>query len=342
MKRHDGGFGIRLRQGNWLLGWWAALLIAAAPAPAMTRVDIFQATVPLANRSEAAHTAAFQEAMRAVLVRVTGRRGAETDPALAALVGGARRYVQQYRASATGGVVVVFDGAAIDRWLTQNSQPVWGSQRPSTFVWLTIAGGPQAGTLVTAEDGSELKATIDEAAAARGIPLRWPSATELQAAHLDGAAVSAASPATLADLAHRFGADGVLIGHAGAATAAATVRWVHLFADHSGDYSGAQDGVNRAADLYASMFAASGSNAPVDIEIEGIAALGDYAQVQTYLETLSGVSRVAVLALDGDSMRFRLTTRGGVAPLERALTLGARLQPVTGGEDAIRRYRWRR
>ena len=35
--------------------------------------------------------------MKTVLVRVTGRRSADEDPALAPLIGNARRYVQQYR-----------------------------------------------------------------------------------------------------------------------------------------------------------------------------------------------------------------------------------------------------
>src|SRR3984957_17090508 len=45
----------------------------------LTRVDLFQAQAPLDGRSEVAQTAAFQAAMRIVLVRVTGRRTADED-----------------------------------------------------------------------------------------------------------------------------------------------------------------------------------------------------------------------------------------------------------------------
>jgi len=48
----------------------------------------------------------------------------EDDPALAPLVGNARRYVQQYRGAPDGQVWVSFDGPAIERWLTQNDQPL--------------------------------------------------------------------------------------------------------------------------------------------------------------------------------------------------------------------------
>src|SRR6202035_1264085 len=151
----------------------AALCIGDASA-ALTRAELYQATAPLADRSEAAQTEAFQTAMKVVLVRVTGRRSAEDDPALSPLVGNARRYVQQYRGAPDGQVWVSFDGPAIERWLTQNGQPLWGHERPTTFVWLTAQTGPQSGTVVTAEDTSELKTAIDAAAALRGLPLSLP------------------------------------------------------------------------------------------------------------------------------------------------------------------------
>ena len=44
--------------------------------------------------------------------------------------------------------------------------------------------------------------------------------------------------------------------------------------------------MNRAADLYAGLFAASGNLVPVDIEVTGVGDLREYANVQTYLESL--------------------------------------------------------
>jgi hypothetical protein len=57
----------------------------------VTRAEMYQASAPVADRSEAAQTAAFQNAMKTVLIRVTGRRNADEDPALSALVNNARR-----------------------------------------------------------------------------------------------------------------------------------------------------------------------------------------------------------------------------------------------------------
>src|ERR1700686_1078004 len=181
---------------------------------ALTRAELYQASAPMADRSEAAQTEAFQTAMKIVLVRVTGRRSAEDDPALAPLVGNARRYVQQYRGAPDGQVWVSFDGPAIERWLTQNGQPLWGHERPTTFVWLPAHTGPHADSVITADETSHLKLPIDAAAASPGVPFLWPSALDVQRDRLDYASLNGAAQSTLVDIGRRLGGEGVLIGKA--------------------------------------------------------------------------------------------------------------------------------
>ncbi len=328
----------------------ALLLQICAPVRALTRTEVYQATASVTDRSEAAQTAAFQSGMRIVLVRVTGNRGADEDPALAPLVSNARRYVQQYRAAADGQLWMAFDGAAIERWLTQNGQPVWGRERPATFIWLAAqtgtpsgiqagtSSGNQSGVIITAEDTSELKTGIDAAALQRGLPIIWPSMADAQRNHVDYAAVYGGSPSVLAEIARKLGGDGVLIGRANGTSANAAVRWTHLFQDHSSEYAGSADGINRAADLYAGLFAASGNLQPVDIEVTGVKDLREYAGIESYLESQTFISHVSVQGLSGDTVRFRLATRGGSESLQRALALSGRLSPVAAGENGIQRF----
>jgi hypothetical protein len=319
-----------------------AALSLGEGAAAITRAEMYQATAALADRSDAAYSAAFQDAMKTVLIRVTGRRNADEDPALSSLVSNARRYVQQYRAAPDAQVWVAFDGPAIERWLTQNGQPLWGHERPTTLVLLGVQSGAQGGNVLTTDDSSDLKTAISAAAAARGLPLMWPSGAELQKFHIDYSAVSTGSSSTFAEIGRRMGSDGVLIGRASSSSANANVRWTHLFQDRSSEYSGTLEGVNRAADLYAGMFAASGGVVPVDIEVSGLNDLRDYASLQSYLESLTFISRVSVESLSGDTVRFRLSTRGGVDSLQRALSLNGRLQPIAAAENGIQRFQLHR
>jgi len=315
------------------------VLCFADVSAALTRVELYQATAPLTERSEAGQQAAFEAALRTVLVKVTGRRGVDQDPALAPLIASARRYVQQYRPAADNQIWVAFDGAALDRWLTQNNQPLWGGERPTTFVWLAVPGG-QGGTVITAEDTtSPLKAELTAAAAQRGIPVLWPSAADLSRNHLDYAAVTTATPATLADLGHRLGGEATLIGRAANSADATVVRWTYLFQDRNSEFSGpSAEAVNRAADTYAELYAVTGTLAPLDIEVAGINDLKDYASVQGYLESLAFVSHVGVDSLSGNAVRFRLTARGGAESLQHALALNGRLQPIAAGENGMQRF----
>jgi hypothetical protein len=303
----------------------------ADTALALTRVEVYQVTVPLTDRSEAAQSAAFETALKIVLIRVTGRRSAGEEAAFAPLYGNARRYVQQYRAAADSKEWVAFDGAAIERWLTQNGQPLWGRDRPSTFVWVSVQTGTENAGVLTAEDTSELKQAIDTAAAERGIPLIWPTTAS--------ASTGGGSPA---DLGHRMGAEGVLIGRASNATMAANVRWTLQFEDHSSEFSGPLEGVNHAADMYAGLFAASGAVAPVDIEVTGVADVHDYAAVQSYLESLNFITHVSVESLTGDNVKFRLTSRGGIDSLQHAVTLSGKLQSIPAGDNGVPRFQLRR
>ena len=309
---------------------------------AAARPELYQALAPVSDRSDSAQAAAFQAALRTVLVRVTGRRTADDDAALAPLISNARRYVQQYRPAADGQLWVAFDGPAIERWLTQNGQPLWGHERPTTLVMLAVQSGAQSGTVINADDTSELKLAIDAAAISRGLPLLWPSAAELQKNRLDYATVVNDSPSVLGEIARRFGGDAVLIGRASGSSALANVRWIHMFQDRSSEYSGPLEGVQRAADMYAGLFAASGNLSAVDIEVVGVNDLRQYAGLETYLESLTFIAHVSVESLSGDTIRLRLSTRGGVESLQRALSLNGRLQPIAAGENGLQRFQLHR
>src|SRR5258708_2573133 len=184
--------------------------------------------------------------------RAPGGSGPSRASFSAPLPNTARRYVQQFRTAQDSQLWVSFDGAAIERWLTQNGQPLWGRERPSTLVWLSVATGPQSTAVVSADDSSELKDAMDAAALLRGIPLVWPPAASANAA--------ANAPA---DVARRLGAEGVLVGRANNAAATAAGHWTLQLQDRSSEFSGALGGANRACDLDRRLFAASGTLATV-------------------------------------------------------------------------------
>src|SRR4051812_23739462 len=79
------------------------------PAQATRAVRVYEVAV------RANTPAALEEALRAALVRATGRRDAGSDSAFGTITASPQRYVQAVRPGAQGTSVVVFDGAALDR-----------------------------------------------------------------------------------------------------------------------------------------------------------------------------------------------------------------------------------
>jgi hypothetical protein len=121
------------------------------------------------------------------------------------------------------------------------------------------------------------------------------------------------------------------------------VRWTFLFQGHSSEFSGpASEAVNRAADSYAAIFAVSGDALPLEIEVDGLDDVREYATVQSYLESLTFITHLSVQSLSGDTVKFRLTSRGGAATLRRALGLSGLFEPLGPSEGAIPPLRLRR
>jgi len=288
-----------------------ALLLCALPVSAAQPQALGEVTV------QSTGEAGFTEAMRAVLVRLTGRRASANDPALASLVRDARRYVQIVRpATASSPPRITLDAAAIERSLVALEQPVWARERP--LVLGVIATAP-AGA-----DAAATRAALESAALERGLPLRLMSASS--AGLTAGSSVDA--NAALA-AARRAGADVALLGEADGA------EWQWTLFDGVAPAvftGGVTAGIDGAADTLAIGAQAAIAQAleSTSVRVLGIASLQDYAEVQRVLAGLLGVRAVGVRAVESDSALFEVQLPGGAQGLQSALAGSVRLRRDSG------------
>lgn len=294
------------------------LLLVVASAEAVTVPNLYETAQPV----EGSRDAAFVEALRTVLVRVSGQRDAAlrvgeiSDP---------RRYVQRFGFTADNVLEVGFDAASVDQLLSSAGLPIWGRERPATVVMFGVEEGG-AWRWLAADTPARERETIEKIARGRGLPLKWPvmDAQERSAA-------SSESPG-LMQVATRYGADAVLVGRA----RGGVVQWTLLSSEGAAQASGGlDDGVHLAADTFARVFAASGSSlGSVIVEIAGISDLSAYAATLNYLEGMTLVRGVALEQVMGDRMRFKLAVRGDAATLRRAIALDHRLVPTDAADGA--------
>jgi uncharacterized protein len=311
--------------------WLAALalLACAGLAGAETLGDLYTVTVPYTGENDAA----FREAMRAVLVRVTGRPDAPDMSNLAPLVTQASRYVASFRRATGNQLTVSFNGAAIENAVDASGLASWGNERPVTLVWLALDRGGGRRALVSASDTSAEKSRVDASASRRGLPIVWPDAGD-DLVRATQEAWSGNHDA-LVDAARRYGADGVLIGRA-RQTAAGTfeVEWNFSSSGAATNIAGELEaGPELAADRYANVYASQGAAQRTEqiVTVTGIASLEAYASAMRTLAKLAPVRGVSVDEVTMDGVSFRVNVRGDPDALKQAILRDGRLAPVDSG-----------
>lgn len=302
-----------------LLGCAAQILPAAAQAPA----DLYAVTVPYAGDTQAA----FREAMRDILVRVTGRRDAAELEYLAPLVAQASRYVVSFRRAAGGQLAVTFDGPAIENAVDAAGLASWDSARPLTLVWLAIDRGAGRRELVHSGTSGDERSGVELGASRRGLPIVWPDPADDLVRALQGA--WSGDHATLVESARRYGAEGVLIGRATpAALAGPSVEWTFVAAGQSARaVGGLEAGPTLAAERYAGLYASrsAGQRSEQVVTVMGIDTIADYARALQTLSRLPPVRGVAVDEVTPDAVSFVVNVRGNPASLPDAILRDGRL-----------------
>lgn len=292
---------------------WLCLvcLLAASltqPARAVTVTGLYDATVRVKDRSEAARNTAFASALGVVLVKVSGRSDAASRVGAAA--GNAGRYVQRFSYLANGQLEVGFDNTAVNKMLEQGGLPLWDRERPNTLVvYPQMLQGMREANMAT-----------EQTARLRGVPIVWASAETSEQLP--------SSVQQLEDLARRYDAAAVLIARAGSGeVSAANLRWQMVFNGASQEMAGsAEAGPNLAAEVLGRYYSATGKESlRLFMEVAGVDNLDAYARTLSYLNGLLMVRAVSVEALRADVLRVRLDIRGSQESLRRALAVDQKL-----------------
>jgi hypothetical protein len=298
-----------------------ALVCAPAWVHAVTVEDLYEVVQPV----ETSQDAAFAEALRTVVVKVSGLRDAPNR--LGGALSNPRQFVQRYGVTQQNLLQVGFDNLSIDRLLSEAGLPIWGRERPATLVVLAL--DEAGGAWLSGDAASVDKERVEKAARERGLPLLWGALDGQDHSALSAGAGSAAS---WAQIAARNGANAVLVGR-GSRNGA--VHWTLATTDGVQQRNGAlEDGVHLAADAFAAVFAATGSSLrEVTVDVSGITDLNAYARTLNYLEQMTLVRAVGVEQVVGDTLRLKLGVRGDVQTLRRALALDNRLVPAHADTD---------
>ena len=352
----------------WICGLLAGgVLCTGMAAHSAVMPGLYDASVSVPDQSAAARSVALQQALAAVLVKITGDRGALGLPALANLLKNPSQFLQQYRyqqsstdgsAAATPTVMVdlrrtgapaiastglllwaKFDPEVLDHAVRAANEPLWGQERPVTLVWLAIQDDSGKSILSATNDPTVMRA-MNSAADQRGIALTFPRMDARDQQAIGFPDISSDDVNRIQQASQVYKADATLVGSVYMTTpgqyaarwqltaGAASQAWTAP-PDTLANVSG--DGIQTAADHLAQWFAvaagATGENG-VTVSVAGINSVDAYAKVLAYLSGLTAVKGVQVTRVENGTVYFSLDTRGSRDNLQQAVLLGGVLRPT--------------
>jgi hypothetical protein len=297
--------------------------------------------VPLDPDADDPRSAAYRDALAEVLLRVSGS-GVSSDPEMFDLLfPNPASYVVQFRPGEDNTLWVRFDGNAVEDVLRRNGQPVWGSERPLTLIWLAVDWGQGEREIIGADDperGDDEARTIDrnrllrervlDVAERRGLPVAFPLLDTEDLARVSFPDIWGGFDELILDASRRYDANSVLIGRIRADSGQRN-RWTYHFVDEERAWTGEPELViSLVADMLAAEFAIGGDATlrSVELSVAGVNTVDAYGSVQRILSDLNVVENFAIVSVDGDRILYRVEAHGGAERLARALRLSGLIE----------------
>ncbi|MGL6289631.1 MAG: DUF2066 domain-containing protein [Silanimonas sp.] len=324
----------------------------ASESEAPTReMEWYTAEVPVSSQESRERHAALGRALAQVLVRVSGRAAAPTDPVVqkalrvaeSMLVGTDYRDVEEM----VGGVplqrqvlAASFDPDAVDALVVAAGLPLWLGERPKPMLWLAIDDGGGAGArLVSAQQINVVK-PLAQRGLERGVRFLLPGGTAVE--QPAASSIWALDPAAIAVLSGRYGARMQLLGKV---SRAGTTGWTSEWLLANGGEELARwsvtdpspqraiaAGADRAADVLAARQAKrieAGKAEVIEAEILGISSQSGWLNLAAYLQSLPVLRGFEVVEAKPDALRVRLDLAVDRARFEAMLAGSGRLVPET-------------
>ena len=323
----------------------------APPAVAIEMTSLYTAQVPLDPEASDPRTAAYRTALQDVLLRVSGS-AVSTDPELLDLLfPNPTSYVVQYRPGPDDTLFVSFDGDAVEDVLRRNGQPVWGSDRPLTLVWLAVDWGQGEREIIGADDPERtddeartidrnrlLRERVLDIAERRGLPVAFPLLDTEDLAKVTFPDIWGGFDELVLDASQRYEADSVLIGRIRPESSQQN-RWTWHFGESVQTWNGEPElVVSLIADQLAAEFAIGGDAVleTVMLSISGVSSVDAYGSVQRLLANVNVIETFSISEVEGDRIKYRVNAHGGAERLARALQLAGLVEQerFDGGFDS--------
>ena len=341
----------------------AFILILGIPisAQAVRVPGLYEAEVPVEDQEQSSRQEAITEAMRRVMVKLTGDRNAAGRIDLIPIIESATRYVQQYRYleaeidSPEDGfsdsrqliLWVRFDEANLNNALRGLGVQVWGRERPSTLIWIAMER-ENSRVILQPDSDPDIFREIDAKARSRGIVLIYPLFDLQDSSNLKVSDIWGGFDYPVLNASNRYYPDLVLTSRVESPISGIWEGFWNVYLGEGqrisystqGSYPESVfiEGIDAVADIISDRFT-HGVVAELSqtvLTVIDIVSVQQYAKVLKYLQSLSPVADVEVIQISPGNVEFSVSAHGGRQALDQAITFGGVLEPIGGNIEIYR------
>ena len=309
----------------------------AVTASAVELHTLYSASIPVADHNTATQDNAIQQGLKIVLIKITGNPGVVTIPNIAHEITQARSLVKtfnyQKQATSHGSpyqLNMTFDQQAISSLLKTNNQATWPSDRPLTFIWISLPGSDDNHILTNNQDDL-LTHTVSHLAQDRGLPIILPI-LDLDDQHIISLDRSQApTQQALQQLATRYHAQAILSAQATFTNNHFNFNWTFQYNGQSYSWettgqtaaTAIRAGMTQATNLLATQLAVldnTNLQTHLNITVSNVNNLVDYANLLSYLKSLDIINNLTVNSMDNNTVNLVITLSSGKQNLLNTLS----------------------
>ena len=335
---------------------------------------LYEAKVAIDDQSLASQRKAMRNALKNVLVKVSGNKSLLEHQLIREKVQKAQDYMRAYQFESVDGELMYhaeFDKQRVQKMILDAGFPIWDSRRPDSLLWLAIETPDIKQRLLLSEfSDSPVLESAREVAKSRGIPVGFPvlDLTERQQVTLYDVWGQFSNVITQAS--SRYGVEYVLSARIFlhhfespfeqeldievAPSWVADYVLIHKDTLVSDSLYGASpeslsaELVTLLADLLADKYAInfsgfSENDASVELVVTNVTTLAQYTEVYDFLSSLSVVANATLVNQNGQFSTFSLNLLGDTQDLLNALRLDDKIRPTLdefGQENQNLHFLW--
>lgn len=326
------------------------LMMLATAGQAAEVVDLYKASVDVANRSTDARNTALAKGLATVLIRVSGNSAITAESSVQDAMANSNRFVVQYgyqtreELSPEDGSMlkqtylkVSFDEAAVNQFLRRQGFPIWSASRPNVVLWGAVRD--EAGRqVIGGKSQPALQQLLQMQAKRRGLPLILPAYDEEDLAQVRTGDIWGMFVEPINTASQRYSANVVVVVKMLTTpdqvqiSAAMNLDERQQWWETSGDTLEAAVAVlmDQLGDRIGERFAVQASmevGEQVILEVAEVDQLTDYANLGEYLDSVLAIRGWHLRMAQGSKHQYLLTLESNLDALQQSFRIDRKLLP---------------